>query len=264
MTIAYGDGIGPEIMQATLDVITAAGANLRTDVIEIGEKLYLQGHTSGISPESWDIVRRNPVFLKSPITTPSGGGYKSLNVSIRKTLGLYANVRPCIAYHPFVRTKHPDMNLVIIRENEEDTYAGIEHRQTQEVYQCLKLITRPGCERISRYAFEYARAHNRRKVTCFVKDNIMKLTDGLFYKVFEEIGRAEYPDIERGRMIVDIGAAMLADRPEMFDVLVRSERGAFAMQAAAALTRRGAALPLRPSSCPTCTAISCPILVRAA
>jgi len=165
-------------------------------------------------------LRRTKIFLKAPITTPMGGGYKSLNVSIRKTLGLFANVRPCISYYPFVATKHPKVDIVIVRENEEDLYAGIEHRQTHEVFQCLKLISRPGCERIIRYAFDYARAHNRKKVTCVVKDNIMKLTDGLFAQVFEDIGKKEYPDIKRDRIIVDIGAALLADQPERFDVMV--------------------------------------------
>ena len=160
------------------------------------------------------------IFLKAPITTPIGGGYKSLNVSIRKTLGLFANVRPCVSYYPFVETKHPKVDIVIVRENEEDLYAGIEHRQTHEVFQCLKLVSRPGCERIVRYAFDYARAHGRKKVTCVVKDNIMKLTDGLFAQVFEDIGRTEYPDIKRDRMIVDICAALLADQPERFDVMV--------------------------------------------
>lgn len=220
ITVAYGDGIGPEIMTSTLDILTAAGANLAPEVIDIGEKLYLSGHSSGIAPASWDSLRTTKVFLKAPITTPIGGGYKSLNVSIRKTLGLYANVRPVRTYTPYVASRHPTMDLVIIRENEEDLYAGIEHRQTNQVYQCLKLITRPGCERIVRYAFEYARAHNRKKVTCVVKDNIMKLTDGLFYKVFEEVGKAEYPEIKRERVIVDIGAALLADQPERFDVMV--------------------------------------------
>jgi isocitrate dehydrogenase len=138
---------------------------------------------------------------------------------VRKTLGLYANVRPCVSYHPFVETKHPNMDVVIVRENEEDLYAGIEHRQTQQVYQCLKLISRPGSEKIVRYAFEYARRNNRKKVTCFTKDNIMKFTDGLFHKVFDEIA-AEYSDIENEHWIVDIGAAKLADTPEAFDVLV--------------------------------------------
>jgi len=219
VTVAYGDGIGPEIMGAALRIIESAGAQLEIETIEIGESVYLRGHTSGIEPSSWDSLRRTKVFLKAPISTPQGGGYKSLNVTIRKTLGLYANVRPCVSYHPYVATKHPAMDVVIVRENEEDLYAGIEHRETDQVMQCLKLITRPGCEKIVRYAFEYARRNNRKKVTCFTKDNIMKLTDGLFHKVFDEIG-AQYPEIAKEHWIVDIGAAMLADTPEAFDVIV--------------------------------------------
>ena len=219
ITVAYGDGIGPEIMDATLSIIQAAGARLDIETIAIGESVYLSGNTSGIEREAWDSLRRTKIFLKSPITTPQGGGFKSLNVTVRKTLGLYANVRPCVSYHPFVDTKHPVMDMVIVRENEEDLYAGIEHRQTREVYQCLKLITRPGCEKIVRYAFEYARQNNRKKVSCFTKDNIMKMTDGLFHRVFDEIA-AEYPKIENEHWIVDIGAAKLADTPEKFDVVV--------------------------------------------
>jgi isocitrate dehydrogenase len=219
ITVAKGDGIGPEIMDATLKILKSAGAKIEVEEIEVGEKVYLAGNTSGISDASWEIVRRNKVFLKAPITTPQGGGYKSLNVSIRKFLGLFSNVRPCISLHPYVLTKHPKMDLVIIRENEEDLYAGIEHQQTDEVVQCLKLISRPGCEKIVRYAFEYAKINNRKKVTCFTKDNIMKQTDGLFHKVFEEIGQ-EYPEIEKEHWIVDIGAAKLADTPEAFDVVV--------------------------------------------
>ncbi|MCX7745238.1 MAG: isocitrate/isopropylmalate family dehydrogenase, partial [Flavobacteriales bacterium] len=144
ITVAKGDGIGPEIMDATLKIILAAGAQIEIDEIEVGEKVYLSGHTSGIAPESWEKIRKNKVFLKAPITTPEGGGYKSLNVTIRKAMGLYANVRPCFSLHPFVETKHPNMDIVIVRENEEDLYAGIEHQQTDEVIQCLKLISRPG------------------------------------------------------------------------------------------------------------------------
>jgi isocitrate dehydrogenase len=219
ITIAKGDGIGPEIMDATLRIVLAAGAKVDFEEIEVGEKVYLSGNTSGISKESWDVVRRNKIFLKAPITTPQGGGYKSLNVSTRKFLGLYSNVRPCMSFHPFVSTKHPIMDVVIVRENEEDLYAGIEHQQTDEVVQCLKLISRPGCEKIVRYAFEYAKQQNRKKVTCFTKDNIMKQTDGLFHQVFDEIAK-EYPEIENEHWIVDIGAAKLADTPEAFDVIV--------------------------------------------
>ncbi len=219
ITVAKGDGIGPEIMDATLKIIMAAGADISIDEIEVGEKVYLAGNLAGIAKESWDVIRRNKIFLKAPITTPQGGGYKSLNVTTRKFLGLYSNVRPCNSLHPFVKTKHPLMDIVIIRENEEDLYAGIEHQQTDEVVQCLKLISRPGCEKIVRYAFEYAKQYGRKKVTCFTKDNIMKQTDGLFHQVFDEIA-AEYPEIVNEHWIIDIGAAKMADTPEIFDVIV--------------------------------------------
>lgn len=219
ITIAPGDGIGPEIMDATLRILQAAGAAIETESIEVGEQAYLNGITSGIPAAAWEVLRRNKIFLKGPITTPQGGGYKSLNVTMRKVLGLYANIRPCQSYHPFVATKHPIMDVVIIRENEEDLYAGIEHQQTDEVVQCLKLISKPGTEKIIRYAFEYARTCGRKKVSCFTKDNIMKLTDGLFHKTFTKIG-ADYPEIEQEHLIVDIGAARLADTPEQFDVIV--------------------------------------------
>ena len=219
ITVAYGDGIGPEIMESTLNIINAAGAKLDIETIEVGEQVYLRGNAAGIEPSAWDSLRRTKVFLKAPITTPQGGGYKSLNVTTRKTLGLYANIRPCVSYHPFVSTKHPVMDLVIVRENEEDLYAGIEYRQTEDVVQCLKLISRPGSEKIIRYAFEYAVANNRKKVTCFVKDNIMKMTDGLFHSIFLDIAK-EYPEIENEVWIVDIGAAKMANTPEAFDVLV--------------------------------------------
>ncbi len=219
ITVAHGDGIGPEIMDATLTVLREAGARLEIETIEIGEAVYQRGQTSGIEPSAWDSLRRTKVFLKAPITTPQGGGFKSLNVTVRKSLGLYANVRPCVSFHPFVSTKHPVMDVVIVRENEEDLYAGIEHQQTDEVMQCLKLISRPGCEKIVRYAFEYARQNGRKKVTCFTKDNIMKMTDGLFHKVFDEIA-AEYPELVNEHWIIDIGAAKLADTPENFDVIV--------------------------------------------
>src|SRR6476620_11534471 len=219
ITVAHGDGIGPEIMAASLHIMKAAGARIQEETIEIGEKVYLRGINAGIEPSAWESLRRTKVFFKAPITTPQGGGFKSLNVTTRKMLGLYANVRPCVAYHPYVETKHPVMDVVIVRENEEDVYGGIEHRLTADTTQCLKIITRGGCERIVRYAFDYARRNNRKKVTCFTKDNIMKITDGLFHKVFDEIA-AEYTDIQNEHWIVDIGAAKLADTPEAFDVVV--------------------------------------------
>ncbi len=219
ITVAHGDGIGPEIMAVALHLIQEAGAKLDIETVEIGEKAYLAGNSAGITNETWDSIRRTKVFLKAPITTPQGGGFKSLNVTVRTTLGLYANVRPCVSYHPLVETKHPKMDVVVIRENEEDLYTGIEYQQTADSVQALKIITRSGCERIVRYAFEYARANDRKKVTCFTKDNILKLSDGLFHKVFDEIA-AEYSDIENEHWIIDIGAAKLADTPEAFDVVV--------------------------------------------
>jgi len=219
ITVAKGDGIGPEIMDATMHILMSAGAQIEPEYIEVGEKVYRQGITTGIPPEAWESLRRTQVFLKAPITTPQGGGYKSLNVTTRKALGLYANVRPCVAYDPFIETKYPGMDVIIIRENEEDLYAGIEYQQTPQVVQALKLISWPGSEKIIRFAFEYARMYGRKKVTCFTKDNILKMSDGLFHKIFDQVAQ-EYPDIESEHWIVDIGMAKLADTPQQFDVVV--------------------------------------------
>lgn len=219
VSVAPGDGIGPEIMQATLDILEAAGAELDIETVSLGEKVYLSGITSGIPEDTWQSIRKNKILLKGPVSTPQGKGFKSVNVTLRKSFGLFANVRPCSAYHPYVFSRFPDMDLVIIRENEEDLYAGIEHQHTDEVVQCLKLVSRPGCEKIVRYAFEYARKNNRKRLTCFSKDNIMKQTDGLFHQVFNEIA-PEYPEIETNHLIIDIGTARLADTPQMFDVIV--------------------------------------------
>lgn len=219
ISIAYGDGIGPEIMSAVLSILEASNARIKLEVVEMGEKSFLEGHNAGIPAATWQSIQNNKVLLKSPITTPQGGGYKSLNVTMRKTLGLYANIRPTLSYEPYVKAKHKNIDVVIVRENEEDLYAGIEHRQTTDVTQCLKLITRPGCERIIRYAFEYALANGRKKISCFTKDNIMKQTDGLFHQIFDEIAPA-YPDIQTEHWIVDIGTAKLANQPEDFDVIV--------------------------------------------
>ena len=219
ITIAFGDGIGPEIMEATLRVLKAADAKLNFHIIEVGKNIYEKGFNSGLMPSAWEELDNTKILLKAPITTPQGGGYKSLNVTIRKKLGLYANVRPVSSLHPFVATKHPKMDVVIIRENEEDLYTGIEHRQTEQSYQCLKIITKDGCEKIIRYAFEYAVKNDRKKVSCFSKDNIMKLTDGMFHNTFNQIAK-EYPNIISDHYIIDIGTAKLAAKPEMFDVIV--------------------------------------------
>lgn len=221
ITVAYGDGIGPEIMEATIKILKEAEAQIRIEMIEVGEKLYKKNYSSGIADDTWESIARTKVLLKAPITTPLGGGYKSLNVTMRKRLGLYANIRPSIAYPPFVETMYPNMDLVIVRENEEDIYAGIEYRQTHNMYSSLKLIGEIGSEKIIRYAFEYAVKNARKKVTCFTKDNIMKFSDGVFHKKFEEIA-VEYPAIESNHMIIDIGTAKLATSPDMFDVIVTS------------------------------------------
>ena len=221
ITIAYGDGIGPEIMEATIRILKEAKAQISLEVVEVGESLYKKGYTSGISNTTWESLERTKILLKAPITTPQGGGCKSLNVTMRKTLGLFANIRPNIAFSPYVKTYFPNMDVVIIRENEEDLYAGIEYRQTHGTYQTLKIITEQGSEKIIRYAFEYAVKNNRKKVTCFSKDNIMKMTDGIFHKVFDKVAQ-EYPSIQTDHMIIDIGAARLAAKPEKFDVIVTS------------------------------------------
>ncbi len=219
ITIAYGDGIGPEIMDATIAILKESGAKLDFSVIEVGKNIYEKGFNSGLMPSAWQDLANTRVILKAPITTPQGGGYKSLNVTMRKKLGLFANIRPVSSFSPYVATQFPKMDLVIVRENEEDLYAGIEHRQADQSYQCLKIVTREGCEKIVRYAFEYAVANGRKKVSCFSKDNIMKMTDGLFHKVFDEIAK-EYPQIQNDHYIIDIGTARLAAKPEIFDVIV--------------------------------------------
>jgi isocitrate dehydrogenase len=219
ITIAYGDGIGPEIMESTIEILKEAQARITFNVIEVGSKIYEKGFTSGLMPSAFEELQNTKILLKAPITTPQGGGYKSLNVTLRKKLGLFANIRPVASFYPFVATKFPKMNVVIIRENEEDLYAGIEYRQTEQTYQCLKLVTKDGCEKIIRYAFEYATKHNRKKLSCFSKDNIMKMTDGLFHKTFDAIAK-EYPQIETNHYIIDIGTAKLAAKPEIFDCIV--------------------------------------------
>lgn len=221
ITVAYGDGIGPEIMEAVLFILKQAKAKIDIETIKVGETVYNKGFSSGLTPESLEIIKNNKILLKAPITTPQGEGYKSLNVTIRKLFGLYANIRPCQSLYPYVPTKHPNLNVVVVRENEEDLYAGIEHRLTQNVYQSLKIFSRPGCEKIIKFAFDYAEKNGRKKVSCLTKDNIMRVTDGLFHKVFREIAE-DYPKIENEHYIVDIGMAKAAAKPELFDVIVTS------------------------------------------
>ena len=215
ITVTYGDGVGPEIMNSTLAILKKAAPELQFEFIEVGQKLYKQGYLSGISPESMETVKRNKILLKAPITTPQGGGYKSLNVTFRKSLELFANIRPVRS----IPSASSCIDMVIVRENEEDLYSGIEYRSTQNSFLSMKLLSRIGCMRIIQYAFEYARCNGRKKVTCMVKDNIMKITDGLFHAIFNKIG-SKYNDIEKEIYIIDIGAARIAKQPENFDVIV--------------------------------------------
>lgn len=219
IAIARGDGVGPEIMDACLYILQQAGVRLQFHEIQVGQALYLAGNPSGIDAASWETLQSVQAFLKAPITTPQGGGLRSLNVTIRSRFGLFANVRPCVAYAPAVKTRHPGMDLVIIRENEEDLYAGIEYRPTFDCCEALKVISEAGCEKIIRYAFDYAKTNDRKKVTCFSKDNILKMTDGLFHKTFDRIAK-EYPELANEHWIIDIGSAKMADTPEQFDVIV--------------------------------------------
>ncbi len=219
ITLAKGDGIGPEITSSVIEILKRSGADLTFEEIEIGEKAYLGGAQSGIPESAWDIIYKNKIMLKAPLTTPQGGGYKSVNVTLRKALGMFANVRPVKSFPGYVPNSDKKMDMVIVRENEEDLYAGVEYRSSQNTHIAIKLITNGGCQRIIRYAFEYARLHGRKKVTCIMKDNIMKITDGLFHNVFKKMSK-EYPEIEVDSIIVDIGSAKIASKPWVFDVIV--------------------------------------------
>jgi isocitrate dehydrogenase len=220
VTAIPGDGIGPEVMAATQRVLAAAGAHIEWEEAEAGGAAFRRGIASGAPQETLDSIARNGLALKGPLETPVGYGEKSANVTLRKFFELYANVRP-VRELPGIVTPFSGRNidLVVVRENVEDLYAGIEHMQTPGVAQCLKLISEIGCERILRFAFALARAEGRKKVACSTKANIMKLTEGLMKRVFERIG-PEYPDIALSHVIIDNCAHQLVVAPEQFDVIV--------------------------------------------
>ena len=213
VVIAYGDGIGPEIMDATLRLLMKAGARFETHVIDIGYNKYIKGYSYGMSKEDFETIYENKFLLKGPLITPQGDGYKSINVTIRKTFDLFANIRPI-----FVKEKNID--LTIVRENYEDLYNGIEYKFANTAF-ALKYISRFATTRIIRYAFELAKKLGKKSVTCFSKDNILKMTDGMFHDIFRSIAR-EYSDIRSSHLLVDIGSAELAKHPEKFDVIVTS------------------------------------------
>lgn len=219
-TVIPGDGVGPECIEAALRILEATGAPVRCEFGEAGAKVFKMGIESGVTPATLESIKRNRVVLKGPLETPVGYGEKSANVTLRKLFETYANVRP-IREFPNVETPYSGrgIDFVIIRENVEDLYAAIEHMQTPEVAQALKIITREGSERVVRFAFELARAEGRKKVHCATKANILKFTEGMMKRVFEEVAK-EYPDIESHHIIIDNCAHQLVRRPEQFDVIV--------------------------------------------
>lgn len=214
-----GDGIGPEVADATQKVLDATGVRIDWDRVECSEKLIRETGESIPTPVV-KALERHKLGLKGPVTTPIAGGFKSVNVALRKRFDLYSNVRP-VKTLPKLHTRFEDLNLdmVIFRENTEDLYAGIEHEVVNDVVTSLKVITRRASIRIARAAFEYARRFNRKKVTSVHKANIMKLADGLFLRCCREVA-AEYPEISYNELIVDNAAMQLVSRPEQFDVLL--------------------------------------------
>ena len=220
ITVIPGDGIGPECIQSALRIMEAVGVPLEWEVREAGASVFKKGIESGVPQETIESIRKTRVVLKGPLETPVGYGEKSANVTLRKLFETYANVRP-VREFPNVPTPYSGrgIDLVVVRENVEDLYAGIEHMQTPGVAQTLKLISRKGCEKIVRFAFELARAEGRKKVHCATKANIMKFAEGMLKSTFEEIA-PEYPDIEANHIIVDNCAHQLVKRPEQFEVIV--------------------------------------------
>jgi isocitrate dehydrogenase len=222
VTLIAGDGIGPEVANATRRIIDATGVAIAWEEREAGAEVFRRGLPSGVPPETIASIRETRVALKGPLETPIGFGEKSANVTLRKLFETYANIRP-VRELPGVKTPFAGrgIDLVVVRENVEDLYAGIEHMQTPGVAQCLKLMSKKGCERIVRLAFEVAVAEGRKKVHCATKANIMKLTEGLMKRTFEEIA-TEYPQIDAQHIIIDNCAHQVVRTPEQFDVIVTS------------------------------------------
>jgi isocitrate dehydrogenase len=220
VTLIPGDGIGPECVGSARRILEAAGAPIEWEECQAGAEVFKQGLPSGVPPETIDSITRTRVALKGPLETPVGFGEKSANVTLRKLFETYANVRP-VREMPGVKTPYSGrgVDLVIVRENVEDLYAGIEYAQTPGVAECLKLISVKGCEKIARFAFEYARSEGRASVACATKANIMKMTEGTLKRVFEEVA-PDYPEIESWHVIVDNCAHQLVKRPEQFEVIV--------------------------------------------
>lgn len=217
ITLIPGDGIGPEIIAATVRVIEAAGVDVEWETHILGAQA-LEKHGTTLPDSTIESIRRSKVALKAPLTTPIGTGFTSVNVGLRKALDLYANVRPVKAL-PNVPCRYPELDLVIVRENTEDLYAGLEHVVVPGVVESIKIITEKASTRIAKYAFEYARNNNRKKVTAVHKANIMKKSDGLFLECFQNVAK-DYPEIEADDKIIDNCCMQLVMRPEQFDVMV--------------------------------------------
>lgn len=220
VTAMAGDGIGPEVMAATKRILAAAGAKIEWEDCEAGAEVFKKGIATGAPQETLDSIAQTGLALKGPLETPVGFGEKSANVTLRKYFELYGNIRP-VRELPGIKTPFSGrgIDLVIVRENVEDLYAGIEYLQTPGVAECLKIITEPGCERILRLAFSLVRAEGRKKLACSTKANIMKATEGMMKRVFERI-TPEYPDVEPSHLIIDNCAHQLVIAPEQFDVIV--------------------------------------------
>lgn len=217
VTLIQGDGIGPEIVAATLTVVEATGVKIAWEEAIAGEEA-LEKYGTPLPEETLASLQKNKVGLKGPLTTPIGSGYRSINVALRKALDLYANLRPAKSY-PGVNSPYREIDLVVVRENTEDLYAGVEHMVGLDAAESIKIITRRASERIVRYAFEYARQHNRRKVTAVHKANILKLSDGLFLETARSVA-VQYPEIEFEERIVDNMAMQLVQKPHLYDVMV--------------------------------------------
>lgn len=217
VTLIPGDGIGPEISEAARRVIDATGVDINWEVVEAGEAVIEQYGTP-LPEYVLDSIKKNKVALKGPLTTPVGKGFRSVNVTLRQSLNLYANIRPARSL-PGIVTRYRDIDLIVVRENTEDLYAGIEHRVGRDAAESIKIITREASERVCRYAFELARKQGRKKVTAVHKANIMKLSDGLFLESARKVAE-DYSDIEFEDMIVDAMSMKLVQMPENYDVMV--------------------------------------------
>ncbi|MCX7343972.1 MAG: NADP-dependent isocitrate dehydrogenase [Proteobacteria bacterium] len=220
ITLIPGDGIGPEVTKAARKIIDATGIKINWEICEAGAEVFKKGKATGVPQETIDSINKNKIALKGPLETPVGFGEKSANVTLRKMFETYGNIRP-VREFPGVKTPYSRRNidLVIVRENVEDLYAGIEHMQTPNVAQCLKLISRKGCEKIVRLGFEFARSQGRKTIHCATKANIMKFSEGMLKRTFEEIAK-EYPDLKAEHIIVDNCAHQLVKKPEQFEVIV--------------------------------------------